>query len=273
MLNQEFKRLLLDREKRTVISSLAPITLPEEEFPGEKTWRDQHSQSHLRQEIMIQLSGSHSVQFQGKNYRAQPGTVLILNSRERHDDGYFPGPGKSAHLWLILRPDFINCQCDEFADGKLQISFRHFCRNRERIAEINRVWTAGARGKIAPQTALLALLALLDLVIFDILEAEQNLMPHNLDPRIEAVEKVKSYLESTVGRNCSLTFLAGLAGYSPMHFQRLFKKYTGMTVGDYINLLRIKRYDELKNICPQKEIAAELGFSSPSAFCNWLRRQ
>lgn len=272
MLSEEQKVLLLDRQKRTVVSSFNAALLPEQEFPEEAEWRTTHTQSHFRREVMVMLSGEHSVRFKEKTFAGFPGMMLILNSREKHDAAYFPGTGKSSHLWLIIRPDFINCQCDEMNDGKFTVNFRHFYRDRERIAELNRIWDAGVRGMIAPEIALMGIQALLDLVIFDILKEKTNLRIHYFDPAEEAVEKVKSYLDSTNGKNASITFLAGIAGFSPMHFQRLFKKSTGMTVGKYINMLRIKRCEELKNVCSTKEIAEELGFSSPSAFCNWKKK-
>ncbi len=272
MLTKEQIALLVDRQKKTLISSLLPISVREGDFSEETEWRSAHTQIHYRREVMYLLSGNHSVRFKESVYPASPGTVLLLNSREKHDATYFPHPGKSSHLWLILRPDCINCQCDEFAEGKLNVKFRHFYRDREHIAEINRVWDAGTRGSVTPEAVLFSLLAHLDLVIFDILRTEDKQKVHSFDPRIEAVEKVKSYLEMTNGKNCSIPFLAELAGFSAMHFQRLFKKYTGMTVGEYIDQIRLKRCEELAGVCLQKEIAEELGFSSVVSYCNWRRK-
>ncbi len=272
MLTKEQIALLVDRQNKTLISSLLPISVREGDFSEETEWRSAHTQIHYRREVMYLLSGNHSVRFKESVYPASPGTVLLLNSREKHDDAYFPQPEESTHLWLIIRPDCINCQCDKFVDGKLKIMFRHFYRNREHIAEINRVWDAGARGILSPATAVFALLAHLDLVIFDILRSEDKQKLHSFDHGIEAVEKAKSYLESTNGKNCSITFLAELTGFSVMHFQRLFKKHAGMTVGAYTDQIRLQRCDELKNVCLQKEIAEELGFSSVASFCNWRKK-
>lgn len=272
MLNAEQTALLIAGERKTVISSLCRVELPEEEFPDEEEWRSTHTQIHYRREAMYMLSGSHSVRLKEAVYHADAGTVLLLNNREKHDATYFPHPGKSTHLWLIIRSNCINCQCDEYVDGKLKIKFRHFYTNREHIAEINRIWDSGSRGAIPAETALFALLAHLDLVIFDLLKSGDRQKLHSFDHRIEAVEKVKSYLEVTNGKNCSAAFLAELAGFSVMHLQRLFKKHVGMTIGEYTDKIRLQRCDELKGLCLQKEIAEELGFSSVASFCNWHKK-
>lgn len=271
MLTEENRKLLVDWQRRKIISSLNETEAKEQEFPEENEWRDTHLQSHFRREVMILLSGSHSLGFRDKTYLAEPGTMLLVNSRERHDNQYFPGNGKSAHLWLIIRGNVINCQGDEFENGRLRIKFRYLYTEGERIAELNRIWDAAARGRIPPEHALFAIHSLLNLVIFGMLNADK-LRLRALDPREDAVEKAKSYLEDTCGRGCSIPFLASLTGFSPMHFQRLFRKNTGRSVGCFIRELRLKRCEELAGICTQKEIAEELGFSSVSSFCNWKRK-
>jgi AraC-like DNA-binding protein len=46
-----------------------------------------------------------------------------------------------------------------------------------------------------------------------------------------------------------------------------------MTVGEYINKVRLEYVrNALKRGVRQKEMAYELGFSSPTAFWNWFRK-
>ena len=85
---------------------------------------------------------------------------------------------------------------------------------------------------------------------------------------------VKSHIENTHGRGCSLGHMAAYSGYSRFRLAHLFKERTGVSIGDYIDRVRLDFLEKSPIMgLKQKEIAEELGFSSPSAFCNWRRRQ
>lgn len=63
------------------------------------------------------------------------------------------------------------------------------------------------------------------------------------------------------------------AGYSRVHFQRLFREYTGLTFREYMLKKRLERYRLLLGeVSPNvKEIADQLGFSSVKTFGVWVR--
>ena len=85
---------------------------------------------------------------------------------------------------------------------------------------------------------------------------------------------VKSHIENTHGRGCSLGQMAAYSGYSRFRLAHLFKERTGVSIGDYIDRVRLEFIERAPIMgLKQKEIADELGFSSSSAFCNWRRRQ
>lgn len=62
---------------------------------------------------------------------------------------------------------------------------------------------------------------------------------------------------------------AGMFGCSPDYFNDLLKHETGKNTEDYINFKRIARAENLlkQGIMRVEEVAAELGFSTDSAFC------
>jgi transcriptional regulator GlxA family with amidase domain len=78
------------------------------------------------------------------------------------------------------------------------------------------------------------------------------------------VHAVQDFLVENLEGNTSLPSLAGLANMSVRNFTRIFKKETGIAVGDYIALLRKERLGELlKNPDLSKaQVARQLGLRS-----------
>lgn len=87
------------------------------------------------------------------------------------------------------------------------------------------------------------------------------------------IDMVKSHIENTHGRGCSLMPMAAYSGYSRFRLAHLFKERTGESIGEYVDRVRLEFLEKAPIIgLKQKEVAEELGFSSPSAFCNWRRK-
>jgi AraC family transcriptional regulator len=69
--------------------------------------------------------------------------------------------------------------------------------------------------------------------------------------------------------NISLSAIAGIAHYSPFHFQKLFKEIIGISPKQYIIKLRLETALHQMIIHPQKsikEISIDCGYSSPAVF-------
>lgn len=59
--------------------------------------------------------------------------------------------------------------------------------------------------------------------------------------QIEAVNSVQEYIENHLQKQMTLHELANVAGYSPWHLSKLFKKYCGKTIFEYIRALRLSK--------------------------------
>lgn len=68
--------------------------------------------------------------------------------------------------------------------------------------------------------------------------------------------------------------LAGVSGFSPYHFQRIFHAFVGETPGDFVNRIRLeKAASRLINYPSEQiaEVASRTGFTSSSAFAKAFR--
>ncbi len=84
---------------------------------------------------------------------------------------------------------------------------------------------------------------------------------------------VNKYISLHYNDDLTLENIADFAGFSKYHFSRLFKAYTGETVYQYINRIRIRNAENMLsdpdlNI---SEIACRCGFSNISAFIRMFK--
>ena len=80
-----------------------------------------------------------------------------------------------------------------------------------------------------------------------------------------AVIKARSYLRQTLSANVSLEEVAAVAGYSPFHFLRIFRREVGLTPHGYQLKVRIDRALELLEAGgPLVDVALDCGFADQS---------
>ncbi|NUQ61515.1 MAG: helix-turn-helix transcriptional regulator [Pirellulales bacterium] len=62
---------------------------------------------------------------------------------------------------------------------------------------------------------------------------------------------------------------------SPGHLARLFRRERGMSFGDYLRELRLRKAAELlsRTAAPVQRIAARVGYKDPSRFASHFRRR
>lgn len=88
------------------------------------------------------------------------------------------------------------------------------------------------------------------------------------------VEKMLEWLELRFHEPFSLQKLSDHVYLSPYHASRLFKKHTGLSITDYLNVRRIKEASKLiaTTQTPVKAIADLVGFQSDAYFCKQFKQ-
>ncbi len=93
---------------------------------------------------------------------------------------------------------------------------------------------------------------------------------NHLDERVHIVQE---WMSGHFQENCSLEKLANLVHTSPRNLVRLFKKATGVTIGHYLEKLRLERAIQLLEDKNKIEVIAEAcGFSSPNQLRHLLKK-
>ena len=81
--------------------------------------------------------------------------------------------------------------------------------------------------------------------------------------------RIQHYVNQHLAEDLSLETLAGVANYSPFHFQKIFSECLSESPKQYVIRLRLEKAAHFIKIFPQlpiNEIAANCGFSSNSIF-------
>ncbi|HYG52863.1 MAG TPA: AraC family transcriptional regulator [Flavobacteriales bacterium] len=89
------------------------------------------------------------------------------------------------------------------------------------------------------------------------------------------VERCINYMLNHLGNDLSLDVLAGVANYSPFHFQKIFKLVKGESPKQYVARLRLEiaaHYLIIHNKRPVSAIALDCGFSSPAVFARSFKQ-
>jgi AraC-like DNA-binding protein len=82
------------------------------------------------------------------------------------------------------------------------------------------------------------------------------------------IQKAVQFVDDNYRADISRDAACGLAGMSPSHFSRIFRKVVGISYQEYVNRKRITKAKELLRTSHQSiaDIAAYLGFSDNTGF-------
>jgi len=83
------------------------------------------------------------------------------------------------------------------------------------------------------------------------------------------IDAVKSYVKQNLEFELTLDILARVASLSPYHFHRIFKTFTGESLGEYIQRSRIEKAAMALRSNPKMQLldaALTYGYSSADGF-------
>ena len=92
---------------------------------------------------------------------------------------------------------------------------------------------------------------------------------------VSRIRKVLVYIQENLSEELSLEGLAGIAFFSPFHFQKIFSHYVGESPKQYIMRLRLERIAHYLKLYPYLSVSDasfQCGFSSPSTFIRAFKK-
>ncbi|MBQ6352785.1 MAG: helix-turn-helix transcriptional regulator, partial [Lentisphaeria bacterium] len=246
---------------------------------GERTARERHC-AEMTYELMFVLDGAGDVMINDRLYIGGAGTVFLIPPGTPHDSNYGHNQCTGMHLWMIVWENLVRYSLFRVAPGDCRPEnncnlrvFRHFDQELYRVISdlcgnvVNNPLSREQRREF---------MALIDYRAAQLVRIERE-APHteaigNYGRDFMIVQQVKKYIGRRSGRGCQINMLAEMFGCSRSRFLKIFRKYAGCTVLEFVDRERILRYRGFPASTPVKQIAAELGFRSSSSFIHWRQR-
>ncbi|GFN33041.1 helix-turn-helix domain-containing protein [Paenibacillus xylaniclasticus] len=91
---------------------------------------------------------------------------------------------------------------------------------------------------------------------------------------VEAIAKIRAYIEDHLNEDLSLVRLAGYIHFNPSYLSRLFKQESGVTLSEYIEGARIERAKQLlkRNDLKVQEIGYRVGYEASQSFTRFFKK-
>lgn len=227
------------------------------------------SDMHWEREILMVIRGKTEFSYLDRQLVMDKGDVLFIDSWEPHQYGYDPRRDKCLHLWIHLHTEHLFASLIEVS-GNAQSGHPLMELPADLLPAINRRWDGAKTAKKTHAAGYYQ-------SIVRILQEEllwNVLAPCSSSDRKELEKQLKNFLSVNYGHRVALEELEKRFNRDRSYLSRLFKKAYGITIGEFIDRNR-EQYTAtaLARGMTQKEIAAQLGFSSASAFWLWRKRR
>lgn len=212
-------------------------------------------------EIYYLESGSCIYFIDNKSYELLPGDIAIIPAGVIHNTLY--QNSKYSRMLINCSPRFIPASVMPMLKG-----IRYLYRNSEIAREIREILRQ-IEGEYDSEKLLSdEMLYCYMHMLFLLLVRHKNFYD-NARSKNEYVENAIRYVRKNFSAPISLSEVAKMLSVSPEHFSREFKKETGFGFCEYVNLLRLKKSEQLlreeKNLSIT-EISEKCGFNDSNYF-------
>lgn len=241
-----------------------------------KDMNDFTLERHLHREMLYVMEGENDTVLNGKVYHLTPGSLLLIDRWESHSYLYRKDDHDLLHLWFYLSTDH------ELKFSLMHIGAQGECRNtgytnkfaKEYGEILSNRWDRlkGLKSYDAKSVGYLFRSAV-NLLLEEFTVQNFSLMQQpQIRSSVDLAETISNYITQANGRNCSLRQLEKVTGFNRFYLAHVFRQSSGKSIGALINDCRMQFTAEAYyRGMPQKNIAMELGFSSPAAFNKWQR--
>ncbi|WP_449241861.1 AraC family ligand binding domain-containing protein [Desulfovibrio sp.] len=214
-------------------------------------------------------SGALAFRYQGADLVAAPGEVNLVVPGLAHDGRAATERGW-AYRMLYLDPALPGAVAAELGRPGLPHFHAGVLRDpalaRDLLA-LHRLLESGA-DRLAAQSGLLALLA-----AWITRHADDGGTPPRAGAEPRAVALAREFLAARCAGDPDLAETARVAGLSPFHFLRVFRKATGLTPHAFLVQCRVRRAQELlRGGLDPASVAAETGFADQSHLTRQFKR-
>lgn len=248
-----------------------PHILPDRELPFiyhlQQTSGRRVCNFHENLELLYILGGTGHVEYDAKSYRVQKGDLVTVNSYAVHQ---VVSQEPMKYVCLIVDNSFCKYHSIDISN----LHFIELLRDARFEPLFQSVIDEYRAETVFKHTAIkLAVLDILLLLCRNYSCPQAPALPVNQFSQ-KRIRTAIQYIKSNIGRKLTVDEIAATVGVSQYHFMREFKRFTGSTLTNYINIIRCEYAKELLQTGQYKikEVAFLCGFESESYFNNVFKK-
>jgi AraC-like DNA-binding protein len=214
----------------------------------ENTYNEFSYPKHFHETYLIEIveEGTENFYCNGTNYNnIKNGSLVLINPGEVHTGGGGSIINRSKLVCSVIYPELnawakILGESYKASQNVSSMRFKETVVQDEKIVnDIRRIYNIDAC-----DDNILLLKELYQEVMFDLLTKHMSSaisFDENFQRYSSAIERGKEYINDNLSDKLSLEDISRVAYISPFHFLRVFKKFTGITLHQYVLSLRIER--------------------------------
>ena len=203
-----------------------------------------------------------------------PGELLVLPSGETRG---VRNTAPAEVLHLLVRPEMLHRTAQEMGASRTEMTVSAEI-NDPRLRHLGlalreEARAGGANGPLFAQCLATALAAHLVTQYGTAAKTALDTRPSG-KLSVPQIDRVTEYVRGSLSSPLHLAEIAAVAGVSPFHFARLFKRATGETVHGFVLRFRIEAAARLlcRDTLSVGQIAAEVGFAQQSHLAAHFKR-
>lgn len=231
------------------------------------------SHSHNNYELYFLIDGSRRLLIQNNFYKMEKGDLLLIAPGVLHKT-LNETPPEYKRIVINFPPKLLDAIAEKsttYTDflGKEAIIVRNSELFKSISNNVSHLETIAQENKTDPGAfEFLAASLLYKLIYF--LMSENNILPNTKisEKNSNHISDILEYINENYTRTITLTELSTRFYISEFHLCRIFKKFTGRTIVEYINYLRIEKAKIILTTSDTsiKEVAKICGFKTTARF-------
>lgn len=217
------------------------------------------------------LSGAMEFSYRGEKLIAHKGCVNSVNPDEPHDGHSFDESCGWCYSMLYFTEDVFrnmyNDMTDKYRTPFLSCGVVHDISFAENITSAVSNILSGKADRLYAESELIKIFS-------DAIKKHTDKSPADKSYRMGLkMRRVEEYIRSNLHRQISISELSELAGMSPYHFIRSFRRDRGLAPYEFLSVKRAEQAKELiLSGARFADAASSCGFTDQSHMNRWLKR-
>ena len=237
---------------------------------------------HPFYELFFFLDGNVNYTIEGKTYKLRPGDILLTNSLDIHRPEIFPGkPYERIIVWLEDRFfEQLLAGGDDLASCFADAARKDYRRIRPSHGGLIRMRTLCHQISMAQNSQALGSYTLVCAYLFEFLVEvcrcyfETSELPREDVTESQKINLILDYINQNIALNLSLDDIAREFYISKFYLSKQFKRYTGMSLYQYIIKKRVAiSRDLLRSGASVTTACMECGFNDYSNYLKAFKRE